>query len=162
MGSVHGIPEIGQAQKERQCVSKSSPLVEISVTHNSGVQFEVESRGHTIICDQPPENEGTDEGFTPPELLLASLGTCAAYYAAQYLRTRGLPGAGLRVRVSAEKALRPARLGSFHVDVEVPGLEDDRHREGLLRAVNSCLIHNTLLNPPQIEVKVHKLEAITA
>jgi uncharacterized OsmC-like protein len=56
-----------------------------------------------VICDQPLENGGSDEGMTPPEFLLASLATCGAYYAAQYLKTRGLPAGSLRVRVTAEK-----------------------------------------------------------
>ena len=35
--------------------------------------------------------------MTPPELFLASLGTCAAYYAAEYLNARDLPADGLEV-----------------------------------------------------------------
>src|SRR2546426_4194039 len=42
-------------------------------------------------------------GHDAPELLLASLGTCAGYYALQYLRTRLLPTDGLTVQISAEK-----------------------------------------------------------
>ncbi len=132
--------------------------MDVTVHHLGGVKFAAETRGHRIICDQPEDNNGTDEGMTPPELLLSSLATCAAYYAAQYLRTRGLPGAGLQVKVTAEKAAQPARLGSFHVQVQVPALEDQKHKDGLLRAVHACLIHNTLLNAPAIAVHVEKLE----
>jgi uncharacterized OsmC-like protein len=94
--------------------------------------------------------------MTPPEFLLASLASCAGYYAAEYLKTRGLPCAGLKVRAGAEKALQPARLDSFHIDVGVPAFpaDGDRHRAGVLRAVRSCLVHNTLLSSPRIEVSV--------
>ena len=85
----------------------------------TGVQFEAEARGHKLICDQPRENGGDDTGMTPPELMLASLGTCCAYYALQYLKSRSLPTAALSVKVSAEKAQQPARLGSFRIDVEL-------------------------------------------
>ena len=44
--------------------------------------------------------------MTPPEFMLASLGACAGYYAAEYLRARSLSTEGLEVRVTAEKALR--------------------------------------------------------
>ncbi len=116
-------------------------------------KFEVIARSHKVICDQPLENGGSDEGMTPPEFLLASLATCGAWYAAQYLKTRGLPTGSLKVRVTADKGKQPARLASFHIDVEAPGLEE-RHQAGVLRAVKSCLIHNTLLNSPHIEVSV--------
>lgn len=119
----------------------------------AGVQFEAEARGHRIVCDQPQSNGGDDAGMTPPELLLASLGTCAGYYAVQYLRSRSLPTDQLQVKVAAEKALQPARLGQFRIDVQVPALEG-RHREGIKRAVEKCLIHNTLLHPPAIEVAI--------
>ena len=128
--------------------------MKLIVKHLENVKFAVQARGHEVVCDQPLDNSGTDAGMTPPEFLLASLGTCAGFYAAQYLRTRSLPTEGLEVRVSAEKALGPARLASFQVEVSVPEIEE-RYQEGVLRAVKSCLIHNTLLNPPVIGISVH-------
>ena len=113
----------------------------------------VEVRGHRVICDQPAGNGGADEGMSPPEFLLASLATCAGYYAAQYLNARKLPAVDLRVRVTAEKETQPARLASFRITVVAPGLEE-RHQEGVLRAVKSCLIHNTLLSAPEVEVEM--------
>ena len=127
---------------------------EVLVDHLGEVQFEVKARNHTIICDQLVENGGFDEGMTPPELLLASLGTCAGYYAVQYLKSRNLPMEGLRVRTTAEKAKAPARLSDFRIKLEIPIELEERHREGVLRAVHACLIHNTLLNSPRIDVEV--------
>lgn len=126
--------------------------METIVTYRGGVQFEVDARGHRVICDQPLDNGGENAGMSPPEFLLASLGTCAAFYAAQYLRTRQLPADGLEVRVNATKELGPARLASFRIEIRVPGLDDEKHQAGVLRAAKSCLIHNTLLQPPQIEM----------
>ena len=124
-----------------------------SVEYLGGVAFAVEARGHRVICDQPVENAGADTGMTPPEFLLASLGTCAGYYAVQYLRTRSLATEGVKVQVSAEKATAPSRLSSFRIEVVTPGLEE-KHRAGVLRAVKSCLIHNTLANAPVIEIGI--------
>jgi putative redox protein len=128
--------------------------MEVSATYRGGSKFEVAARTHRLICDQPHDNGGSDEGMSPPELLLASLATCAAYYAAQYLSTRKLPAEDLRVRVSAAKEAQPARLATFQIEVEVAGL-DDRHQAGILRAVKACLIHNTLLGAPTIDVSLH-------
>ena len=107
-----------------------------------------------MICDQPIDNGGADEGMSPPEFLLASLATCAGYYATQYLKARGLPTEDLKVRVTAQKAAQPARLASFAIEVTAIGL-DERHQTGILRAVKACLIHNTLLGAPSIEVVVN-------
>ena len=128
--------------------------MEVTVEYLGAVQFEVRARDHMILCDQPEENGGFDEGITPPELMLASLGTCAGYYAAEYLNTRQLPSSGMRIRVTAEKAKSPARLASFKVEVHLPAAIDGRRREGVVRAIHSCLIHNTLLNPPKIDLEI--------
>ena len=128
--------------------------MEVSVQYLDGVKFEASARGHRVLCDQPADNGGSNGGMTPPEFLLVSLGTCAGFYATQYLRPRGLPAEGLEIKVSAEKAKQPARLGSFRIEVLAPAL-DPRHEEGLLRAVKACLVHNTLINAPAIETVVH-------
>ncbi len=130
------------------------------IHYRGGVRFESESRGHKILTDQPVENGGEDSGPTPPELLLASLGTCAGFYAAQYLRIHRLPADDLTIRVEARKDLQPARLGAFRIEVDCHAAEDSKHRDGLLRAVQKCLIHNTLVLPPTIDIAVHAQIAV--
>ncbi len=128
--------------------------MEVTVKHLGNVSFSAATRGHFVVCDQPREQGGADQGMTPPEFLLASLGTCAGYYAVQYLKARSLDCPDLEIKVSAEKATQPARLGSFHIEVLAPSL-DPKHETGLFRAVEKCLIHNTLLHAPSIEIAVH-------
>jgi len=128
--------------------------MQIRVKHLEKVRFEATARGHRAISDQPPANGGDDAGFTPPEFLLVSLATCAGFYAAQYLKNHQLSQEGLEVAVDAEKVPAPARLGKFRIDVHVPGLASE-HEAGVLRAVNACLIKNTLMQPPEIETVLH-------
>jgi uncharacterized OsmC-like protein len=92
--------------------------------------------------------------MTPPELLLASLGSCAAFYAVQYLKTRRLAESGVEVRVTAEKLMQPARMGNFRVHVFCPVPLTEEQAEGLMRSVHHCLVHNTLLTPPEIEIEL--------
>ena len=128
--------------------------MEVRIQHLDKVSFAASARGHRVICDLPPENGGSDQGLTPPEFLLVSLGTCAGFYAAKYLESRSLPVDGLAVSVSAEKLMHPPRLGKFCISVEMPDL-DPAHEAGLLRAVDNCLIHNTLRNTPSVEITVN-------
>jgi len=127
--------------------------MEVTAEYAGGSRFEVDARGHRVVCDQPAENGGMDAGLTPPEFLLASLATCAGYYAAQYLNTRKLPTGGLRIKVAAEKAPAPARLAKFTIAVHLADL-DARHEAGLLRAVKACLVHNTLVSHPEIAIEL--------
>jgi len=131
--------------------------MEVRIQHSVGKQSIATVRGHRIVCDQPREQGGEDGGMTPPELWLAGLGGCAMHYAVEYLRARHLPVEDLDIRVSAEKGGGPARLVDITVDVEVPALNDDRTRAGLLRAVETCLLHRTLNNPPRVKVNLTEL-----
>ena len=81
--------------------------MEVLVEHLGAVQFEIRARKHVISCDQPAENGGFDEGMTPPELMLASLGSCAGFYAAAFLKKKGIATEGTRVKVTAQKLLGP-------------------------------------------------------
>jgi len=125
--------------------------MEVTAGYLGGTKFEIRARAHRLICDQPADHGGQDAGPTPPEFLLASLAGCAAFYAAEYLNTRHLAASDLSVRVTAEKTKSPARLASFLIEVTAPSL-DERHQAGILRAVKSCLIHNTLLHQPNVDV----------
>ena len=130
--------------------------MEVTVQHLGAVQFEIKARQHAITSDQPAENFGHDEGMTPPELLLASLGSCAAFYAAQYLRKHKLATEGTRVRVTADQLKDPARIDNFRIAIETPVNLSVQHRAGVESSVHHCLIHNTLLNPPRIAIEIRE------
>jgi uncharacterized OsmC-like protein len=136
-------------------------MMEVKITHLDQVKFSIQSRSHTILCDQPAENGGEDSGMTPPELLLASLGSCAAFYAVQYLKTRNLAETGVEVTVTAEKLKQPARLGNFYVHVVSPVSLTEEQTEGLMRSVHHCLVHNTLLAPPEIKIELATAESVS-
>jgi putative redox protein len=126
--------------------------MQVKVEALENLEFAVHARRHTLICDQPAENGGSDHGMTPPELMLASLGSCALFYAVQYLKARNLPAEALEVTVNAEKLKSPARLGNFKIDVYCPVSLSDEQQLGLVRSVHSCVIHNTLMSVPDIAI----------
>jgi uncharacterized OsmC-like protein len=133
--------------------------MEVKVSHVDGVRFAIQARSHIVPSDQPLENGGEDSGMTPPEFLLASLGSCAAYYAVEYLRTRNLAQTGVEVSVTAEKLLKPARLGNFRIHVLSPVELTPEHSERLVRAIERCLVHNTLLSPSEIKIDLTSVGA---
>ena len=127
--------------------------MEVNVRYLGGKKFEMTARGHHVEADQPLDDDGTDAAMTAPELFLSSLGACAANYAEEYLRARALPDEGLEIHISATKGDKPARITKVHIQVIAPGLTQ-KHRDGILRAVDTCLLETTLHKPPEIDVKV--------
>jgi len=136
--------------------------MEVKVKQIDRFKFSVQARAHSVICDQPLDNGGEDGGMTPPELMLASLGACAEFYAVQYLRTRKLDDRGVEVQVTAEKLMQPARLGDFRIHVTCPAALSPEQIQGLQRSVHHCLIHNTLLSVPSVKIELAVGETVIA
>jgi len=112
-------------------------MLEVITNHLGAVQFEITARKHKIYSDQPVEQGGFDEGMTPPELMLASLGACAAYYAVDYFKRSQLPAEGVRVRTTAEKVLGPPRLDQIHIELECAGvLTEPQQRQEAATNIN--------------------------
>ena len=130
--------------------------MDVRVEHVEGVCFRISARSHNILSDQPSDNGGNDRGMTPPELMLAALGSCAAFYAYQFFAVRNIPVAELRVAVSAEKLKAPSRLGGFRVEVDTDVLMDQDKKQALLKSIRQCMIHNTMLSQPVIEVALRE------
>ena len=131
--------------------------MEVLVRHGKGQQSEAETRSHRIVCDQPFNGGGGDRGMTPPELMLAAMGCCAMHYAAEYLRARNLSFDDLDLRVTSEKGDRPVRLVEIGIELHAPGLSANA-QAGLIKAVEACLLHRTLLNPPRVKIGIAGME----
>lgn len=117
--------------------------LEISLQHTGKARFVAEARHHRLILDQPAEDGATDQGMSPAELLLASLGGCIGQYVAQYLGLRALSAEGLSIRVTAQPASRPLRLRDFTVEVTVPALTE-RQVRALEKSFPAGLVHNAI------------------
>ncbi len=134
----------------RECV------LEISLYHNGGSRFTAEARHHRVVLDQPVEDGATDQGMSPAELLLASLGGCVGQYLAQYLTTHGLSAKGLAVRVRTQASPRALHLGDFQVEVTVPGLTERQ-----LRALEETFPAGLVQNAIRLENKL-QISAVSA
>jgi putative redox protein len=123
-------------------------MMKISLIEN--VKFEAECRGHKITLDQPVEDGGSDTGMTPVEAFIASLGSCAAYYAVVFCQRRKIPADGLNVELDWEWAEDPHRIGSIRISIALPAKLGETQRAGLLRMVKGCTVRNTIRNQPDM------------
>jgi len=87
------------------------------VTYYKGdMLFESHMGDHLLTIDVPADMGGEDRGPTPPQLFVASLGSCIAAFVAEYCYQHGIDNTGLTVEMSFEKASNPTlvttRVGS--------------------------------------------------
>jgi putative redox protein len=125
---------------------------DVTVVHLSGDRFAITVRGHTMTVDQPVEVGGEDTAPTPTELFIAGLASCVAFYAGRYLTRHDLDPAGLQVSASFAMGGKPNRVTDIAIQIAAPaGMPDDR-RAALLAVASHCTVHNTLEQPPAVEI----------
>ena len=125
-----------------------------TVVLREGEAYTITVRGHQIHVDQPTSAGGADTAATPVELFVASLASCVAYYAGRYLTRHGISREGLTVRAEFGMATdSPVRVGGVQITVDAPMLPSTR-RAGLRAVVNHCTVHNSLRQPPSVEISV--------
>lgn len=125
-----------------------------TVRHEGGDRFSISVRGHDLHVDQPVDKGGEDTAPTLTELFVASLAAGVAFYARRRLRRHGLPEAALTVDSEFELAAHPARVGRVRLDIRLPEGVPDERRKGLLAVASHCTVHNTLNNPPDVQVRL--------
>ena len=128
--------------------------MQLTVERLGKVSFTVQARSHLVLSDQPKDNGGTDKAMTPPELFLASLGTCVGYYVVQFCDARRLDTGEMRIQVDGEILPHPGRIGKIAVRIRLPFELEAGKLKALIRAATHCTIHNTLMHPPEIRVEV--------
>jgi putative redox protein len=135
-------------------------LTAIRVTHLEESRYQVQVGHHTFRIGQPITSGGDDAGPSPVELFAASLAACVAHYAGSYLSRHGLSSEGLVVE--AEFAMaddRPARIASLLVTITPPAGLSEGHKARLLAVASHCTVHNTIHQPPRVDIDLSDQQA---
>ncbi|MFN2202032.1 MAG: OsmC family protein [Caldilineaceae bacterium] len=126
----------------------------ISTYYKGEMLFESEMGNHKLTIDVPAAMGGSDRGPTPPELFVASLGSCIGAFVANYCAKSGVDATDLRVDVTFDKMDNPTRLVNLSVSVFLPHGECKNRREAMHRVAEHCPVHETITSMEQVEMKI--------
>ncbi len=126
-------------------------MAQITIKHERGLSSTICVRGHEVVVDVPQRLGGEDRGPTSTELFVASLGSCSAYYIAQWCQRAGVPHEGLEIDVSYRFHDKKDRLADITIVVKLPPGFPEERRAAALRLAKACLLHKSLHDPPTIE-----------
>ncbi len=116
-----------------------------TVVWQQGMHFCTRVESGELMCDESSE---VGKAYpSAPELLMASLGSCIGsvlvYFAGRH-----------DIALDWRLAERPHRIGEIDISVSLPRSVSDKERATLERVAHSCMIHNTLIHPPQIALEL--------
>jgi ribosomal protein S12 methylthiotransferase accessory factor len=131
--------------------------MDMNIRFPGGLAVEADLDGHTVQTDQPESVGGGGSAPSPFDLFLASIGTCAGYYALRFCQSRGLPTDDVTLKLTAEKDPAVKRVTRVAIEIELPPGFPPKYREAIVRATDQCSVKKHLLEPPQIEVTARAL-----
>jgi len=138
--------------------------VRVKLPLKEGFRTQITAGQHQLLADEPKEAGGTDEGPSPYELLLASLGACTAMTLKMYVERKKLPVTDVEVLLTfdrihiddCESCVKEERLNDQEIQhisrlIYVTGDVTEEQRERLLYIAGRCPVHVTLHGNPHVE-----------
>lgn len=127
--------------------------MEIDVRFPGGVAVEADFNGFTVRTDQPSDAGGEGSAPSPFSLYLASLGTCAGFYALRFCQERRLETAGLGLRLQVERDEESRLPALIRMAIQLPPGFPEKYRQAIIRATDQCAVKRSLQSPPRFEVE---------
>ena len=131
----------------------------MKVTFPGGLAVDAHCKGHLIHTDQPEKNGGDDTGPAPFDLFLASIATCAGFYALRFCEKRGFPAAELAVTLEPVRDPENKRVATIRIEVHLPQGFPDKYHSAVLRAIDQCAVKRHIVEPPDFDVQIAASEA---
>jgi len=126
-------------------------MYQVKVTDNGNYCFKVKSKDYAFDVD----TKGAS-GITPPDTLLASLGTCIGVYLRRYLEGAKLAVPEFEIIVSADFSQeKPACFRKIEAVVDLKGVKlDQRRLDAVMAFMKNCPVHNTLKANPEVDISI--------
>jgi len=124
----------------------------MEITFPGGVKVNAQFQDFEIATDQPERNGGENTAPSPFDLFLASLGTCAGFFALRFCQQRDLSTDGLKLSLAREYNKEAKTLEKVKLTMQLPKDFPEKYRSAIIRATDQCAVKRALLDPPEIEL----------
>ncbi len=149
-------------QKSNNFVRLNGNQVAVA-TDMSGFFSTINAGGHYFYADEPVSAGGTDNGPSPYELLLASLGSCTNMTLKMYADRKNIPLEKVITRLSHEKIhaqdclgceTETGRIDRIEKEIELTGNLTPEQEKRLFEISDRCPVHRTLNSEVSIKSKL--------
>lgn len=125
-------------------------MYKVEIANLGDSVFNVKSKDYEFNVDTK------GNGITPPDALLASLGSCMGVYVRKYAEGAKLNIGNFKISVEADfDSEKPYRFKNIKANITFDGaVLDDRRKAALLEFIKNCPVHNTMKASPNIEVSI--------
>ena len=123
-------------------------------TGNELYKTEIRSETNFIVSDEPESSGGKDLGFSPKELLAASLASCTGITLRMYANRKGWDLTDIKVEITFDTDSVDNKFKIIR-NIILSGSLDDRQKARLLNIADKCPIHKIITNPIEITTELN-------
>ena len=137
--------------------------IRVSEADAQGFLQDISDGSKHALADEPKSVGGTDQGFTPYQLVSAGLGACTSMTIRMYARRKDWPLDHVSVDVSHNKIhaqdcqeceTTDGKIDVFHRAIRLDGDLTDEQRARCMQIADRCPVHRTL----EAEIKIETTE----
>ena len=125
-------------------------MYHVDILNKGAYTFDVQAGKYKFVVDLK------GNGVTPPDALLASLGTCIGVYVRKYAEGMKLDLPEFSISAEADLSKEPPlcfRKINVLIDFKDAAL-DEKRIQAMLQFIENCPVHNTLKANPDVDVKI--------
>ena len=122
-------------------------MVKTKTTYEGGLHCSMvhEPSGATLSTDAPVDNNGKGEAFSPTDLCVTALASCAMTIIGIYGKMHNVDVVGTEIEVAKTMSANPRRIGKIEVTFIMPDREyTDKQKTMIERAAHTCPVHLSL------------------
>ena len=123
-------------------------------TGNELYKTEIRSETNFIVSDEPESSGGKDLGFSPKELLAASLASCTGITLRMYANRKGWDLTDIKVEITFDTDSVDNKFKIIR-NIILSGSLDDSQKARLLNIADKYPIHKIITNPIEITTELN-------
>lgn len=127
----------------------------VTTFYKGDMLFESKLGTHSILIDVPSVMGGSDRGPTPPELFIASLGSCVGAFVVNYCGKSDIDTKDMTIDVTFDKVEDPTRLVNLKIEVNLPHGDCKKRHKPILRVAEHCPVHETIATLEGIQININ-------
>ena len=125
--------------------------MEMQISFPGGKKVDSHFKGFTVCTDQHEKAGGNGTAPSPTQLFLASIGTCAGYFALIFCDKRKLDTTGLKMNVDFQADPKTFMIEKIVVDITLPENFPEKYTAALIKAIDLCHVKKHFYEPPEFE-----------
>ncbi len=124
----------------------------MKVSFPGGLAVDAAIGSFVVHTDQPTASGGDNSAPSPFLLFIASIATCAGFFALRFCQQRGIPTDGMELVSAFDTNPESHKLEKVRIELKLPENFPQKYEQAILRAMDQCAVKRAIMDPPEFEI----------